>query len=101
MFVGIFASTGYVWGIVLARLTHQPRGGVVSMTYLCGMRNISAGAVIVTAYFPGEAMKELAEVLKDWEAVIGLEVHTELTTLDTKMFCNCRLSHGGFRWFGR
>jgi len=38
-------------------------------------------------------MKKLAEVLKDWEAVIGLEVHTELTTLDTKMFCNCRLSH--------
>lgn len=38
-------------------------------------------------------MKELNEVLKDWEAVIGLEVHTELTTLETKMFCNCRLSH--------
>ncbi|MGI6230889.1 MAG: Asp-tRNA(Asn)/Glu-tRNA(Gln) amidotransferase subunit GatB [Tractidigestivibacter sp.] len=38
-------------------------------------------------------MKKLAEVLKDWEAVIGLEVHTELTTLDTKMFCNCKLSH--------
>ena len=38
-------------------------------------------------------MKTLQEVLKDWEAVIGLEVHTELTTLDTKMFCNCRLSH--------
>ena len=38
-------------------------------------------------------MKELAEVLRDWEAVIGLEIHTELTTLDTKMFCNCRLSH--------
>ncbi len=38
-------------------------------------------------------MKKLQEVLKDWEAVIGLEVHTELTTLDTKMFCNCRLSH--------
>ena len=31
--------------------------------------------------------------MKDWEAVIGLEVHTELTALDTKMFCNCRLSH--------
>ena len=28
-------------------------------------------------------MKKLAEVLKDWEAVIGLEVHTELTTLET------------------
>ncbi|MDU4970566.1 MAG: Asp-tRNA(Asn)/Glu-tRNA(Gln) amidotransferase GatCAB subunit B, partial [Atopobium minutum] len=38
-------------------------------------------------------MKSLAEVLQDWEAVIGLEVHTELTTLETKMFCNCRLSH--------
>ena len=37
-------------------------------------------------------MKKLAEVLKDWEAVIGLEVHTELTTLETKMFCNCRES---------
>ena len=35
-------------------------------------------------------MKELSEVLKDWEAVIGLEIHTELTTLDTKMFCNKR-----------
>lgn len=38
-------------------------------------------------------MKKLAEVLKDWEAVIGLEVHTELTTLETKMFCGCKLSH--------
>lgn len=38
-------------------------------------------------------MKKLAEVLRDWEAVIGLEVHTELTALETKMFCNCRLSH--------
>lgn len=38
-------------------------------------------------------MKELGEVLKDWEAVIGLEIHTELTTLETKMFCGCKLSH--------
>lgn len=38
-------------------------------------------------------MRSLEEVLKDWEAVIGLEVHTELTTLDTKMFCSCKLSH--------
>ena len=38
-------------------------------------------------------MKELSEVLQDWEAVIGLEIHTELTALDTKIFCNCRLSH--------
>jgi len=38
-------------------------------------------------------VKELSEVLQDWEAVIGLEIHTELTALETKMFCNCRLSH--------
>lgn len=38
-------------------------------------------------------MKELSEVLQDWEAVIGLEIHTELTTLETKMFCGCKLSH--------
>lgn len=38
-------------------------------------------------------MKSLAEVLERWEPVIGLEIHTELTTLKTKMFCSCRLSH--------
>ncbi len=38
-------------------------------------------------------MRSIREVLRDWEAVIGLEVHTELTTLKTKMFCGCRLSH--------
>ena len=30
-------------------------------------------------------MKTLEEVLQDWEAVIGLEIHAELTTLNTKM----------------
>lgn len=34
------------------------------------------------------------DALKDWEAVIGLEVHAELTTLQTKMFCNCKLEFG-------
>ena len=29
-------------------------------------------------------MKKLADVLQDWEAVIGLEIHTELTALDTQ-----------------
>jgi len=38
-------------------------------------------------------MRSLAEVLRDWEAVIGLEIHTELTALETKMFCGCRISH--------
>lgn len=39
-------------------------------------------------------MKKLEEVLQDWEAVIGLEIHTELTTLETKMFCGCKLEFG-------
>ena len=38
-------------------------------------------------------MRRLGEVLRDWEAVIGLEIHTELTTLETKMFCDCRIGH--------
>ena len=39
-------------------------------------------------------MKELTEVLQDWEAVIGLEIHAELTSLSTKMFCGCKLEFG-------
>ena len=38
-------------------------------------------------------MKELSEVLKVWDAAAGLEIYTELTTLETKMFCGCKLSH--------
>ncbi|MCI8452916.1 Asp-tRNA(Asn)/Glu-tRNA(Gln) amidotransferase subunit GatB [Enterorhabdus sp. P55] len=39
-------------------------------------------------------MRKLEEVLRDWEAVIGLEIHAELTTLNTKMFCGCKLEFG-------
>ncbi len=39
-------------------------------------------------------MQTLEEVLERYEAVIGLEVHTELTTLTTKMFCGCKLEFG-------
>ena len=31
-------------------------------------------------------MKELSEVLQDWEAVIGLEIHTEITAHNTKIY---------------
>jgi aspartyl-tRNA(Asn)/glutamyl-tRNA(Gln) amidotransferase subunit B len=37
----------------------------------------------------------LAGALDRWEAVIGLEVHTELTSLATKMFCGCPVAFGG------
>ncbi|MDR0350464.1 MAG: Asp-tRNA(Asn)/Glu-tRNA(Gln) amidotransferase subunit GatB [Coriobacteriales bacterium] len=39
-------------------------------------------------------MRDLRSVLRDWEAVIGLEVHVELTTLKTKMFCSCPIEYG-------
>ncbi|MDR0347415.1 MAG: Asp-tRNA(Asn)/Glu-tRNA(Gln) amidotransferase subunit GatB [Coriobacteriales bacterium] len=38
--------------------------------------------------------KTLQSVLQSWEAVIGLEVHAELTTLNTKMFCACPIEFG-------
>jgi len=41
------------------------------------------------------AQDRLAEVLERWEPVIGLEIHTELTTLNTKMFCGCPVEFGG------
>lgn len=39
-------------------------------------------------------MQKFEDVLKKWEPVIGLEIHTELTTLKTKMFCGCKLEFG-------
>ena len=41
------------------------------------------------------AADRLTEVLETWEAVIGLEIHTELTTVNTKMFCGCPVAFGG------
>lgn len=41
------------------------------------------------------AKDRLAEVLETWEAVIGLEIHTELTAVNSKMFCGCEVAFGG------
>ncbi len=41
------------------------------------------------------ARDRLPVVLERYEAVIGLEVHTELTTLNSKMFCGCPVEFGG------
>ncbi len=37
----------------------------------------------------------LLQVLERWEPVIGLEIHTELTSANTKMFCGCPVAFGG------
>lgn len=55
-FVCAFAASGYAVGLLVARAWGRPRAQEVTMTYLCGMRNISAGAVIAGEYFPGEVM---------------------------------------------
>lgn len=56
LFILVFATSGFVWGIVAARLLHQPFSTLVTMSFDCGLRNISSGAVIATQYFPGEVV---------------------------------------------
>ena len=41
------------------------------------------------------AKDRLTEVLERYEAVIGLEIHTEITATNTKMFCGCPVEFGG------
>lgn len=50
------ASGGYFLGWIIARLTGRDQKTTISMVYGTGMRNISTGAVIAAAYFPGEVM---------------------------------------------
>ena len=56
LFICAFAASGYALGLLAARVMRLPREQTVSVTYLVGMRNISAGAVIACEYFPGEVM---------------------------------------------
>ena len=55
-FICAFAACGYALGLGAAWALRRPHEQEVSMTYLVGMRNISAGAVIAGEYFPGEVM---------------------------------------------
>ncbi len=56
LFICAFAASGYALGLLAARAMRLPCEQTVSVTYLVGMRNISAGAVIAGEYFPGEVM---------------------------------------------
>lgn len=53
LFISAF---GYAAGWLVGLPVCKEKGEVVSMTFGCGMRNISAGAVIAAAYFPPETM---------------------------------------------
>lgn len=50
------SASGYLWGILAAKVLHQSKDTLVSMAYNSGMRNISAGAVLAGAYFPPAVM---------------------------------------------
>jgi predicted Na+-dependent transporter len=52
VFIGLFAAGSYLCGILVARATHQPRATFTPVAFGCGMRNISAGAVLAAQYFP-------------------------------------------------
>ena len=52
----LLAASGYAIGWFLSRFFGGDRETAVSMIYGSGMRNISAGAVIAAAYFPGEVL---------------------------------------------
>ena len=52
----VLAASGYALGWFVAYIFRKDRRTAVSMMYGTGMRNISAGAVIAAAYFPGEVM---------------------------------------------
>lgn len=56
LFIFLFATSGFMWGIIAARMLGQPFGTLVTMGFDCGLRNISSGAVLATQYFPGETV---------------------------------------------
>ena len=55
-YILVFASSGFLLGMGLAKLFGVNRSTFVTMCYAVGMRNISAGAVIAAQFFPGEAV---------------------------------------------
>lgn len=52
----VLAAGGYIFGWFVARIMKQDQETTVSLIYGIGMRNISTGAVIAAAYFPGEVV---------------------------------------------
>lgn len=52
----VLAAGSYALGWLVARLLHKDKETTISMIYGTGMRNISAGAVIAGACFPGAVM---------------------------------------------
>lgn len=55
-FICVFATLGFVLGLVMARLLGLSVQDMLSMVFCVGLRNISSGSVIVVQFFPGPAI---------------------------------------------
>lgn len=55
-FIFVFANCGFLLGLALSRIMHASPATMISMLFGVGLRNISAGAVIASQYFPGEVV---------------------------------------------
>lgn len=56
VFAGLFAVCTFFAGMGIAWVTRQKRDRFIPMTFGCGMRNISAGAVLAMQYFPAATL---------------------------------------------
>lgn len=56
LFILLFTSSGFFWGLIAARLCGEPYRNLITMSFCCGLRNISSGTVIAVQFFPGEAV---------------------------------------------
>ncbi|WP_259324486.1 bile acid:sodium symporter family protein [Collinsella intestinalis] len=56
LFILLFTLSGFAWGALMARVLRVNASTAVTMSFDCGLRNISSGAVIATRYFPGEVV---------------------------------------------
>lgn len=56
LFVLLFTASGFAWGLLAARLLRADEATAITLSFDCGLRNISSGAVIATQYFPGETV---------------------------------------------
>lgn len=55
-FMLAFAILSFVFGMALARLLARDRARFVAISFCCGIRNVSAGAVLASQYFGPEVM---------------------------------------------
>ncbi len=56
LFMLVFAVLSFVFGMLLARRISKDRERFVALSFSCGIRNVSAGAVLASQYFGPEVM---------------------------------------------